>query len=347
MKYSQLGNTDIQVSKICLGTMTFGEQNPEAEGHEQLDYALERGVNFIDTAEMYSVPGRAETQGNTERIIGTWINARKNRDKYILGTKITGPSEGMSYIRNPLNFSKEQIRIAIEGSLKRLQTDYVDLYQLHWPERKSNFFSTLGYVHHENDPWEDNFLEILQMMEELVKEGKMRYFGISNETAWGMMRFQHLAEKHNLPKSMSIQNPYNLLNRSFEVGGAEVAIREKMGLLAYSPMAFGMLSGKYHKTNKNEPTYRINKYKQYARYSNEKSFEATQQYLNIAEKNDLTLAQMSLAFINSRPFVTANIIGATTIQQLKENIDSIDIALNPEILKEIEAVHKEISNPAP
>ena len=347
MKYSQLGNTDIQVSKICLGTMTFGEQNTEAQGHEQLDYALERGVNFIDTAEMYSVPGRKETQGNTERIIGTWINARKNRDQYILGTKITGPSPGMSYIRNPLNFSKEQIRIAIEGSLKRLQTDYVDLYQLHWPERKSNFFSTLGYVHHENDPWEDNFLEILQEMDKLVKEGKMRYFGISNETAWGMMRFQQLAEKHNLPKSMTIQNPYNLLNRSFEVGAAEVAIREKMGLLSYSPMAFGMLSGKYHKANKNEPTYRINKYKQYARYSNDKSFEATQKYLDIAEKHNLTLAQMSLSFINSRPFVTANIIGSTNLEQLKENIDSIDVELNPEILKEIDGVHKTISNPAP
>ncbi|MGK0389513.1 MAG: aryl-alcohol dehydrogenase-like predicted oxidoreductase [Maribacter sp.] len=347
MKYSQLGNTDIQVSKICLGTMTFGEQNTEAEGHEQLDYALERGVNFIDTAEMYSVPGRAETQGNTERIIGTWINARKNRDKYILATKVTGPSEGMSYIRNPLNFSKEQIRIAIEGSLKRLQTDYVDLYQLHWPERKTNFFSTLGYVYDENDSWEDNFLEIIQTMEELVKEGKIRHFGISNETAWGMMRFQQIAEKYDLPKSMTIQNAYSLLNRSFEVGCAEVAIREKMGLLSYSPMAFGMLSGKYHKANRNELTYRINKYKQYARYSNEKSFEATQKYLDIAEKYNLSLAQMSLAFINSRAFLTANIIGATTMQQLKENIDSINVELNPEIFKEIEVVHNEISNPAP
>lgn len=347
MKYSKLGNTDIEVSKICLGTMTFGEQNTEAEGHEQLDFALEQGVNFIDTAELYSVPGKAETQGSTERIIGTWIKKRNNRDQYILATKITGPSEGLKYIRNPLNFSKEQIRIAIEGSLKRLQTDYVDLYQLHWPERKTNFFSTLGYVHDENDPWEDNFLEILQEMDKLVKEGKIRYFGISNETAWGMMRFEHLVEKHDLPKSMSIQNAYNLLNRSFEVGCGEVAIRQNMGLLAYSPMGFGMLSGKYHKEGADNPMYRINKYKQYARYSSPASIEATRRYLEIAENNGMTLAEMSLAFVNTRPFVTANIIGATTMTQLKENINSVNVELSDDVLKAIEQVHKEISNPAP
>ncbi len=347
MKYSQLGNTDIQVSKICLGTMTWGEQNSEAEGHEQMDYALERGVNFFDTAELYSVPGRAETQGSTEKIIGTWFRKTGNRDKVILASKIAGPSPGLLYIRNPLDFSPSSIRTALDNSLKRLQTDYLDLYQLHWPERKSNFFSTLGYVHHDNDPWKDNFLEILQTMDELIKEGKIRHFGISNETAWGMMRFEQLSQQHGLPKSMSIQNPYSLLNRAFEVGCAEVAIRQDMGLLAYSPLGFGMLTGKYHKGNTEDPTYRINKYKQYARYSTDPSMEATARYLKIAEEHGLSLTQMALAFINTRPFVTSNIIGATNLNQLKENIDSVDVVLNDDVLFAIEQVHKEISNPAP
>jgi len=347
MKYNTLGNTDIKVSTICLGTMTFGEQNSEVEAHEQMDYALEQGVNFFDTAELYSVPGRAETQGSTERYIGTWFKKSGNRDKVILGSKICGPSAGLTYIRNPLNFSKEQIRIAVEGSLKRLQTDYIDLYQLHWPERKSNFFSTLGYVHDANDPWEDNFKEILEEMSALIKEGKIRHVGISNETAWGMMRYEQVSQQYDLPKSMSIQNPYSLLNRAFEVGGAEVAIRQNMGLLAYSPMGFGMLSGKYHKENGKDPSYRINKYKQYARYSTPSCLEATRRYLEIAESNGMTLAEMSLAFVNTRPFLTANIIGATKMSQLKENINSINIDLSDDVLKAIEVVHREISNPAP
>ena len=246
MIYDKLGNTDLEVSKICLGTMTFGEQNTEAEGHQQMDYAISQGVNFFDTAELYSVPGRAETQGSTERIIGTWFKSRKNRSKVILATKVTGPSDGLKYIRNPLQFTPAQIRIAIEGSLTRLQTDYVDLYQLHWPERKANFFGKRGFVYDENDPWVDNFLDILSTMQELMDEGKIRHFGISNETPWGMMRYLQLAEQHKLPKCVSIQNPYSLLNRTFETGLAEIAIREQAGLLAYSPMAFGLLSGKYH-----------------------------------------------------------------------------------------------------
>lgn len=346
MEFRQLGQTDLQVSVICLGTMTFGEQNTEAEGHQQLDYALERGINFIDTAELYSVPPREKTQGSTERIVGSWIKARKNRDRYILATKIVGPGNHVKYIRNPINFSRETILSAIDGSLQRLQTDYVDLYQLHWPVRKTNFFGKLGYRHDPEDPWEDDFLEILETMQMLITAGKVRHFGVSNETAWGLMRFLHLAEKHQLPRCVSIQNPYNLLNRSFEVGLAEAAIREQAGLLAYSPMAFGLLSGKYHQGPKPENT-RLSLFPQMSRYNSELSFEATRRYLAIAKNHGLSLAQLSLAFVNCQPFVTSNIIGATTMEQLKENIDSIDISLGPSILQEIEEVHAAISNPAP
>lgn len=346
MKYNLLSNTNLEVSTICLGTMTFGEQNTEAEGHEQLDYALEQGINFIDTAELYAVPGRKETQGKTEEIIGTWINARKNRDKFILATKVTGPNKNLSYIRNPLKFDREQITTALENSLKRLQTDYVDLYQLHWPERKTNFFGKLDYVHDENDPWEDNFHEILTILNEFIQQGKIRYFGISNETPWGLTHFLKIAEQHDLPRCVSVQNPYSLLNRSYEVGMAEISIREKAGLLAYSPMAFGLLSGKYHKKN-DTPKDRINQFKQMARYNSKLSFEATALYLKVAEKYGLSLAQLSLAFVNTRPFVTSNIIGATSMDQLKENISSIDIEITPEIMEDINAIHKSIPNPAP
>lgn len=346
MQQNQLGNTDIKVSKICLGTMTFGEQNTEAEGHEQLDYALANGVNFIDTAEMYSVPGRAETSGSTERIIGTWINSRKNRDKYVLATKVTGPSAGLQKWMRPLNFKPESIRKAIEGSLERLQTDYVDLYQLHWPERTANFFGKRGFKYDPNDPWEDNFLEIVKTMDALIKEGKIRHWGISNETPWGAMRYIHLAETNGLSRPVSIQNPYGLLNRLFEVGLSEIAIREDLGLLAYSPMAFGLLSGKFHKKSDRKDA-RLNKYKQMARYNRQESWDATEKYLEIAEKHNLSLAQMSLAFINDQAFNTSTIIGATNMEQLKENIGSAQVSLSKEILKEIEAVHEAIPNPAP
>lgn len=345
MEYALLGKTYLRVSKICLGTMTFGQQNTEEEGHEQLDYALDQGINFFDTAEMYSIPGRKETQGSTEEIIGSWIRKRGNRDRFVLATKITGPS-GMTWIRNPLKYNRKQITAAIDGSLRRLQTDYVDLYQLHWPERNTNYFGKLDYKHDPNDPWEDNFLEVLQVMDDLVKFGKIRHFGVSNETPWGLMRLLHLAEIHNLPRCISIQNPYNLLNRSFEVGLSEIAIREKTGLLAYSPMGFGMLSGKFHKGT-DKPTARINQFRAYKRYSGDLSRKATAAYLEIAEKHNLSLAQMSLAFVTQQPFVTSNIIGATSMAQLKENIDSIKLKLSPEILSEIEAVHHTIPNPAP
>ncbi|GJM35166.1 MAG: oxidoreductase [Saprospiraceae bacterium] len=346
MDYNTLGNTDLQVTRICLGTMTFGEQNTEADGHEQLDYALDRGINFIDTAEMYSVPGRKETQGSTERIIGTWINARNNRDKFILASKITGPSSGLKYIRNPLRFNRAQITTAIEGSLQRLQTDYIDLYQLHWPERKTNFFGKLGYQHDADEQWEDNCLEVLEVMQELIKEGKIRYFGVSNETPWGLMHFLQLADKHGLPRCMSIQNPYNLLNRTFEVGLAEIAIREKAGLLAYSPMGFGLLSGKYHK-GKADVSSRINQFKQMSRYNGAITREAAAQYLAIAEQHNLSPAQMALAFVTSRPFTTSTIIGATTMHQLKENIDSHELTLSKDVLDAIEKIHLAMPNPAP
>ncbi|MGB0840314.1 MAG: aldo/keto reductase, partial [Chitinophagales bacterium] len=247
MKYNQLGKTDVKVSVICLGTMTWGEQNTEAEGHEQMDYALENGVNFFDTAELYSVPNSKETQGSTERIIGTWFKKTGNRDKVILATKVAGPSPNLTYLRNPIDFSRKSILSAVETSLQRLQTDYIDLYQLHWPERQVNFFGQRNFKWDGTDSWQDNFLSILETMNDLVKEGKIRHFGISNETPWGFSRFLNLAEKHDLPRCVSVQNAYSMLNRLYEIGMAEVSIREQVGLLAYSPMAFGMLSGKYHK----------------------------------------------------------------------------------------------------
>ena len=346
MKYLKLGNTDLEVSTICLGTMTFGQQNTELEGHHQMDYAVERGINFFDTAEMYSVPSNPATQGSTERIIGSWFKKTGKRKEIILGSKVTGPSPSFKYISDDLGFSKPRIMDALEGSFKRLQTDYLDLYQLHWPERKSNFFSTLGYVQHEGDKWQDNFDEVIETLNNLIKDGKIRHWGLSNETAWGTMRTCSVSDRLGFPRPVSIQNPYNLLNRSFEVGLAEVCIREKVSMLVYSPMAFGLLSGKFHK-KMDKPQDRLNQFKQMSRYNNDLSFEATKSYLKIAEDAGLSLAQMSLSFVNDRPFVTSNIIGSTNMEQLKENIDSIDLSLSSDILNEIERVHKEISNPAP
>jgi aryl-alcohol dehydrogenase-like predicted oxidoreductase len=346
MNYTTLGTTNLKVSKICLGTMTFGQQNTEAEGHEQMDYALAQGINFFDTAEMYPIPSSKEAHGSTERIIGTWLKSRNNRDDVVIATKIVGPSPAMVHIRNPLHINRTQILQAIDGSLERLQTDYVDVYQIHWPERQTNYFGKLGFEYDPNDPWKDNFLEILETFYELIKAGKIRYFGVSNETAWGLMHFLHLAEKHVLARCISIQNPYSLVNRTFEINLAEIAIREKVSLLAYSPMAFGKLSGKYH-NGTSEPSARLNQFKQYTRYSSDEATQAISRYLEIAKKYGLNPAQMALAFVNSRPFVTCNIIGATTMAQLKENIDSIQVELSPDILKEIEAVHKAIPNPAP
>jgi aryl-alcohol dehydrogenase-like predicted oxidoreductase len=347
MEYRQLGKTQLKVSKICLGTMTFGEQNTEAEAHEQMDYAIDNGINFIDTAELYAVPSRPENNGLTEKYIGTWLKKTKKRNKIILATKITGPSANLTFIRNhQLDFSKKQIHAALTGSLKRLKTDYVDLYQLHWPQRSTNFFGKLGYTHDPNEKWEDDFLDVLQTIDGLVKEGKIRHFGLSNESAWGLMHCIRLAEKHNLPVPVSIQNPYNLLNRSFEVGLAECAIREKSGLLAYSPMAFGLLSGKFHK-KQDLPENRINQFKNLSRYNNSHCWNATERYMQLAEREGMSIAQMSLAFVTQQDFTTSNIIGATSMAQLIENIGSAKLQLSADLIKEINLIHTDIPNPAP
>lgn len=344
MRYTKLPSTDIEVSKICLGTMTWGEQNTEAEGHAQLDYAIEQGINFIDTAELYSVPGRAETYGSTERIIGTWLKNRGKRDDLIIASKIVGPAEMSKHIRTG-GYTKAEFKDAIHKSLKRLQTDYIDLYQLHWPERNTNYFGKLGYNHDAEESWQDNFAEILENLQEFVKEGLIRHVGLSNETPYGLSRYLEESRK-GMPKMITVQNPYNLLNRKDEIGLTEIMQREEVGYLAYSPMAFGALSGKYI-NGTDTPDSRINKFPRFSRYTNEQAIEATKRYQDIAQKHNLSLAQMSLAFVTDKPFMTANIIGATSLEQLEENINSVDIKLTPEILEDIEAVHTAIPNPAP
>jgi len=346
MKYKKLGKSSISVSEICLGTMTFGEQTGQKDAHEIMDYALEHGVTFYDTAEMYSVPGRAETQGSSERILGRWMKDGGHRSKVVVATKITGPSTGLSYIRNPLNFHPEQIQEAVEGSLQRLQTDYIDIYQLHWPERKTNTFGRRGFIYDPADPWEDNFLEVLEQMSQLIQQGKIRAFGVSNETPWGLMHFLKLSEVHGKSRPVSIQNPYNLLNRTFEIGLAEIAIRESVDLLAYSPLAFGLLSGKYHEGDPG-PEARLNKFSVLSRYNSSQAREAAARYIDIAHRFGLTPAQLSLAFVNTRPFVGSNIIGVTSLEQLKENLSSTESVLNSDILEAIEEVHRVIPDPAP
>jgi aryl-alcohol dehydrogenase-like predicted oxidoreductase len=345
MKHTTLPNTDIKISKICLGTMTFGQQNTEAEGHAQMDYALEKGVNFFDTAEMYSVPGRKETYGSTEKIIGTWFKKSGKREEVVLATKIAGPSPGMPYIRENMDFSPASIALSIDKSLTRLQTDYIDLYQLHWPERKVNFFGQRGFKV-QDDAWEDNIQSILETLDGFIKQGKINHIGLSNETPWGMMRFLEESKYNNLPRIATVQNPYSLLSRLFEVGSSEVCMRENVGLLAYSPMGFGRLSGKFL-AGESHPNSRIALFPQFSRYNSAQSIEATRLYNEIALKNGLTLTQLALAFVNQQAFVTSTIIGATTMEQLKENIASIDVVLSDEILTEINAVQAIIPDPAP
>ncbi|AEH01063.1 aldo/keto reductase [Lacinutrix sp. 5H-3-7-4] len=345
MKYTTLPSTNIKVSKICLGSMTWGNQNTEAEGHKQLDFAIDQGVNFIDTAELYPVPAEAKTQGRTSEIIGTWLKKSGKRDKVVIGSKIAGTGEYTAHIRTT-GFSKQSIKDAVNNELQRLQTDYIDLFQLHWPERETNTFGSRDYKHNPNDAWNDNFKEVLQSLDEVVKSGKIRHVGISNEKAWGTMRYLQEAKQNNLPRPITIQNAYSLLNRVFEGDMAEIAIRENIGLLAYSPMAFGVLSGKYIKNQATENS-RLKLFPRFARYSSEQSTKATKQYLALAEKNNMSLAQMALAFVNQQPFITSNIIGATSIEQLKENINSIEINLSPIILEEINNIHATIPNPAP
>lgn len=345
MKYTTIPHTDIQVSKICLGTMTWGNQNTQTEGFEQMDYALEKGVNFFDTAELYPVPANAETYADTERIIGNWFEQRKNRDKVVLATKIAGPGAYTAHIRTT-GFTPDSIREALEGSLMRLKTDYIDLYQLHWPERNANFFGKRDYAADADEQWAVNFQEILKTLEGFIKEGKIRHIGLSNETPWGAMKYLALAEHKNLPQMKTIQNPYSLLNRTFEVGNAEVSHREHLGLLAYSPLAFGVLSGKYRDGKLPEKS-RLKLFPRMARYSSKEATAATEAYATIAAKHNLTLTQLSLAFVTDRPFVTSNIIGATTMEQLAENIATADVTLSADILAEIDAVHNRMPNPSP
>lgn len=344
MNYTLLPNSDKKISKICLGTMTFGEQNSEKEAHEQLDFAFENGINFIDTAEMYPIAARKETLGLTEKYIGSWIKNSGKRDQIVLASKIAGPNRGMEYIRDHLNFSKKSIVQAVEKSLLNLKTDYLDLYQLHWPERKMNFFGQRGFSI-TNDDWQDNFAAILEIFDELIKAGKINQIGISNETPFGMMRFLQESDKNNLPRIATIQNPYSLLNRLFEVGLAEMCYRENVGLLAYSPLGFGMLSGKH--LNGISPNSRIDLFPQFVRYNNENSKKATHLYQKLALENDLTLTQMALAFVQQQQLVTSTIIGATSLHQLDDNIKTHNIILSNEILTEINKIQELVPDPAP
>jgi len=343
MEYNKLPGTNIDVSKICLGTMTWGRQNSDSEAYEQMDYSLDHGVNFFDTAELYPVPATPDRYADTERIIGNWFSSRNNREKIILATKIAGPGDYTAHIRKT-GFKGSSIEDAVNGSLERLKTDYIDLYQLHWPERMTNFFGKRGF-NYVDDGWEDNFQEILEKLKKIVNQGKIRHIGLSNENPWGFMKFIEYS-KIGLPKMITIQNPYSLLNRLFEIGNAEVCKREETGLLAYSPLGFGVLSGKY-RNGKIPDNSRLKLFPNLSRFSSDNCIKAVDMYYQISQKYNMTLAEMSLAFVNDRPFVTSNIIGATSMDQLKENINSINIKLSDDIIYEINKVNEEIPNPAP
>ena len=346
MQYTTLPQLDEKVSKICLGTMTWGQQNTEAQAHEQMDMALSEGVNFWDTAEMYPSPPDKDKQGDTERFMGTWFDKTKQRDKVILASKMSP----MGFLRDGKSrYNAEHISAAIDDNLQRLQTDYIDIYQLHWPERQTNYFGQRGYDSDmANQSLEDltPFLETISALNDEIKKGRIRAYGLSNDTPWGIMRYLWEADKNNLIAPITIQNPYSLLNRLYEVGLAEISHRENVGLLAYSPLGFGVLSGKYL-DGKRPAGARLTKYDRFERYINEQAQWATIQYAKIAADAGLDMAQMALAFVNSRPFVTSNIIGATTLEQLKSNIDSINLTLNAAVLEAIEAVHMQQPNPSP
>ncbi len=344
MNYKKLGNTDLDVSTICLGTMTWGEQNTQDQGFEQMDYALDKGINFWDTAEIYSIPPREETFGKTEEIIGNWLSKNNKRDKIILASKVSGPRR--EYVRGGENqFGKKNITKALEGSLKRLKTDYIDLYQLHWPERKTNFFGKLGYEHGEAE-W-TGFEEVLENLKRFVDQGKIRYVGLSNETPWGLSKFLEISENKKLPRMLSVQNPYNLLNRTYEIGLAEISMRENTGLLAYSPLACGYLSGKY-RNNQLPKGSRIALHKDFwTRYNKPNAKKAIDAYYEVAKKYKLDMAQMSLKFLEIQPFVTSVIIGATTMDQLKTNTESVSINLTEEIINDINEIQEIYPNPCP
>ncbi|WP_428223710.1 NADP(H)-dependent aldo-keto reductase [Flavobacterium sp.] len=344
MKYIKLPHTDLEVSDICLGTMTFGNQNSETEAHYQMDYAFERGINFFDTAEMYPIGGNAQIFGNTERYIGSWFKKSGKRERIVLATKIAGPNRGLEYIRQPLDFSKKSLEEAVDLSLKNLQTDYIDLYQMHWPERVMNMFGKRG-ITHTDAQWQDNILEVLTVFDGLIKAGKIKHIGVSNENPWGVMKFLNEAEKHNLPRISTIQNPYSLLNRLFEVGLSEICMRENVGLLAYSPLAFGFLTGKYLEGTPADS--RMGLFPNFVRYTNENCYKITPKYQELAHCLGLTLTELAIAFVYHQPFVTSTIIGATTIDQLEENINAFEVRLTDEVIEAINKIHESQPNPAP
>ena len=345
MKYKKLGTTDLDVSLICLGTMTWGTQNSEKDAFEQMDYSVNKGVNFFDTAELYSVPPTAESYGKTETMIGNWFEKRKNREKIILASKIAGPR--CDWIRNGKNsYNEKNLGEAIDGSLKRLKTDYIDLYQLHWPERSTNCFGRREYaVNKDEGEWND-FENILKALEKFIKSGKIRYIGMSNETPFGLSKYLEISKNKSLPRMMSVQNPYSLVNRTYEVGMSEISIREKCGLLVYYPLAAGALSGKY-RNGQMPKNARMSLFKGWERMINPLAMKVYEEYYKLAKENNITMVQLAHSFVNSRPFVTSNIIGATTMDQLKENIKSIDVELTKEMLDKINLIHNNNPNPAP
>ena len=345
MKFKKLGTTDLDVSLICLGTMTWGTQNSEKDAFEQMDYSVSKGINFFDTAELYSVPPTAESYGKTEVMIGNWFEKRKNRKKIILASKVAGP--GCEWIRGGKNsFNEKSIGEAIDGSLKRLKTDYIDLYQLHWPERTTNCFGRREFVFKEEEREWNNFEDVLLALEKNIKSGKIRYIGMSNETPYGLSKYLEISKIKNLPRMMSVQNPYSLVNRTYEIGMSEISIREKCGLLVYYPLAAGALSGKY-RNGQMPKNSRLSLFKGWERMINPLAMKAYDEYFNLAKNYNLTMVQLAQAFVNSRPFVTSNIIGATNMNQLKENIESLKIELDNEILEKINLIHNNNPNPSP
>jgi aryl-alcohol dehydrogenase-like predicted oxidoreductase len=346
MEYRELGRSGVQVSRLCLGTMTFGEQNTEAEGHAQLDYALGRGINFLDASEIYPIPPKPETQGRTEAIIGTWLAARRQRDKMVIATKVAGRGK-MTWLRQDRSATRQsaaQIMEAVEGSLKRLKTDYIDLYQLHWPDRPMRVFEGLNYLHLEGDSHPVD--EVLGVLGKLVASGKVRFVGLSNETPWGVMSFLRASERHGLPRPVSIQNAFNLVNRSFEIGLSEVAYREQVGLLAYSPLGQGYLTGKYE-GGALPAGSRKTLFDRLGRYEKGNGPKAISTYIDLARRHGLDPAQMAIAFDMSRPFVTSTIIGATTMNQLKTDIDAAELSLSPDVVADIDQIHLDYPNPCP